>query len=187
MNDSGFLNHQLLIAMPALGDPNFNRSVTYVCEHNNEGALGIVINKPMNLNLGDVFSQLDLECQSTDRCALPVVLGGPVQQERGFVLHRSDRTWESSIRVSKDIQVTTSRDVLKSMADGLGPEPAVVALGYAGWTAGQLEREMTENAWLTVPAKNEIIFDLPFDQRWEAAAAVLGVDLHTIGNLSGHA
>lgn len=187
MSENGFLGDQLLIAMPALGDPNFNRSVTYVCEHTDEGALGIVINKPMNLKLGDVFSQLDLECGSKDQCAIPVLLGGPVQPERGFVLHRADRVWESSIKVSCNIQVTTSRDVLKSMAQGLGPDPALVALGYAGWTAGQLEREMSENAWLTVPATNEIIFDVPYEQRWEAAAALLGVNLNTIGNLSGHA
>lgn len=187
VSDDRFLNDQFLIAMPALGDPNFNRSVTYICEHNDDGALGIVINKPMSLNLGDVFSQLELECPSRDQCAMPVLLGGPVQPERGFVLHRSSVDWDSSIRVSKDIQVTTSRDVLKSMADGHGPDPAIVALGYAGWTAGQLEREMTENAWLTVPASDEIIFEVPYERRWEAAAASIGVDLNQIGNLSGHA
>ncbi len=187
MSEHTFLNDHFLIAMPALGDPNFHRSVTYICEHNEQGALGITINRPMNLNLGDIFDQLNLDRSPSVSETAPILLGGPVQPERGFVLHNPKGQWDSSMETGDNIQVTTSQDVLQAMARGEGPEQAIVALGYAGWTAGQLEQEVVENAWLTVASSREILFETPYDKRWESAAALLGVDLQSISNYAGHA
>lgn len=182
-----FLNDHFLIAMPAMGDPHFHHSVTYICEHNEQGALGITINRPMNLNLGDIFDQLNLDRSPDVSEKAPILLGGPVQPERGFVLHNPKGEWDSSMETGDKIQVTTSQDVLQAMARGEGPAQAIVALGYAGWTAGQLEQEVVENAWLTVPSSHEILFETPYDKRWESAAALLGVDLQSISNYAGHA
>ncbi|GBF31631.1 hypothetical protein MnTg04_01594 [bacterium MnTg04] len=187
MSEDTFLNDHFLIAMPAMGDPNFHHSVTYICEHNEQGALGITINRPMNLNLGDIFDQLNLERSSDVSETAPILLGGPVQPDRGFVLHNPRGQWDSSMETGDKIQVTTSQDVLQAMARGEGPHQAIVALGYAGWTAGQLEQEVVENAWLTVPSSYEIIFETPYDKRWESAAALLGVDVKSISNYAGHA
>lgn len=187
MSQDTFLNDHFLIAMPAMGDPNFHHSVTYICEHNEQGALGITINRPMNLNLGDIFDQLNLERSPDIGESAPILLGGPVQPERGFVLHNPRGQWDSSMETGKNIQVTTSQDVLQAMARGEGPDQAIVALGYAGWTAGQLELEVVENAWLTVPSSREILFETPYDKRWESAAALLGVDVKNISNYAGHA
>ncbi len=187
MSKDTFLNDHFLIAMPAMGDPHFHRSVTYICEHNEQGALGITINRPMNLNLGDIFDQLNLDRGPDVSETAPILLGGPVQPERGFVLHNPKGQWDSSIETGDKIQVTTSQDVLQAMARGEGPAQAIVALGYAGWTAGQLEREVVENAWLTAPSSPEILFETPFEKRWESAAALLGVDLQSISNYAGHA
>ena len=186
MSQDTFLNDHFLIAMPAMGDPNFHHSVTYICEHNEQGALGITINRPMNLNLGDIFDQLNLERSPDISESAPILLGGPVQPERGFVLHNPRGQWDSSMETGKNIQVTTSQDVLQAMARGEGPDQAIVALGYAGWTAGQLELEVVENAWLTVPSSREILFETPYDKRWESAAALLGVDVKNISNYAGH-
>ncbi len=187
MSKDTFLNDHFLIAMPAMGDPNFHHSVTYICEHNAQGALGITINRPMNLNLGDIFDQLNLERSPDVSETAPILLGGPVQPERGFVIHHPKGEWDSSMETGDQIQVTTSRDVLQAMARGEGPDQAIVALGYAGWTAGQLELEVVENAWLTVPSSHEILFETPYDKRWESAAALLGVDVKNISNYAGHA
>ncbi len=187
MSNDTFLNDQFLIAMPALGDPNFQRSVTYICEHNEQGALGITINRPMNLCLVDIFEQLKLEHSPTVGGTTPVLLGGPVQQERGFILHPPGGNWDSTMETGENVQVTTSQDVLQAMARGEGPEKAIVALGYAGWTAGQLEQEVAENSWLTVPATSDILFDTPYEKRWESAVALLGVDVKNISNYAGHA
>lgn len=182
-----YLTNQFLIAMPAMGDPNFDRTVTFICEHNEDGALGLVINRPMDLALGDIFSQMSLESDDQAIKALPVLQGGPVQVERGFVIHGSGHEWSSTLAVSDAVSVTTSRDVLEAMAAGHGPEKALVAIGYAGWGAGQLEAEMAANAWLTVPANMEILFDMPFDKRWRAAAALIGIDLDLLSTEAGHA
>lgn len=182
-----YLTDHFLIAMPAMGDPNFDRTVTYICEHNEEGALGLVINRPMDLALGEIFSQMSLECDNPGITVLPVLQGGPVQVERGFVIHGSEREWNSTLSVSDAVSVTTSRDVLEAMAAGDGPERALVAIGYAGWGAGQLEAEMAANAWLTAPANTEILFDMPFDKRWRAAAALIGIDLDLLSTEAGHA
>lgn len=174
------LSNHLLIAMPGMEDPNFSASVTLICEHNDEGALGIVINKPLQLQLSDVFEQLA-------HADSPVLQGGPVGLDQGFVLHGPGSTFESSLAVSGDIHLTFSSDVLDAMATGDGPDKFLVALGYAGWGAGQLEDEMLANSWLSVPATSEIVFDLPFEQRWTAAAQTLGIDITQIAPDAGHA
>ncbi len=187
MEYSGSLNSQLLIAMPGMADPNFNSTVTLVCEHNADGALGIVINRPLNLNLGGLFEQLDLTNADSAILTRPVLDGGPVAKERGFVLHQPGAQFESSVAVSPEIQLTLSRDVLDAMAAGNGPDKSIVALGYAGWEAGQLEAEMLENTWLSVPASPELIFDVPFEDRWKTAAELLGIDLTRLAPDAGHA
>ena len=187
METSGSLANQLLIAMPGMADPNFSSTVTLICEHNDEGALGIVINRPLNLRLGGLFEQLQLE--NPDPAALdhPVLMGGPVGPERGFVLHDTSHRYENSLAVSSEICLTLSRDIIDAMASGRGPEKSLVALGYAGWGAGQLEAEMLANSWLNVPATTEIVFDMPFADRWAAAAKALGVDLTLLSTEAGHA
>lgn len=181
------LCNQLLIAMPGMEDPNFSSSVTLICEHSDDGALGIVINKPLQLQLGDVFRQLSLSESDAAVAANPVFHGGPVGTDRGFVLHDPGSSYESSLEVSSEIHLTFSRDVLDSMAIGSGPGKSLVALGYAGWDAGQLEQEILSNSWLSVPATTDIVFDLPFDQRWAAAAQTLGIDITQIAPDIGHA
>jgi len=181
------LCNQLLIAMPGMADPNFNSTVTLICEHNTEGALGIVINRPMDMNLGGLFEQLDVPSPDRSMIDFPVVSGGPVSRERGFVLHNPRTSFESSVAVSADIQLTLSRDVIDAMAAGSGPEKTLVALGYAGWDAGQLEAEMLANTWLTVPASPEVIFDVPFADRWSVAARTIGIDISQISPDAGHA
>jgi putative transcriptional regulator len=185
LNDS--LCNQLLIAMPGMADPNFNSTVTLVCEHNAEGALGIVINRPMNMKLGGLFEQLDVAEPDMSMASHPVLNGGPVAQERGFVLHRPGDDFESSVAVSDEVQLTLSRDVIDAMATGTGPAKSLVALGYAGWDAGQLEAEMLANTWLTVPASEEVIFDVPFADRWSVAARTIGIDISKISPDAGHA
>lgn len=183
----GSLSNQLLIAMPGMADPNFNSTVTLICEHNAEGALGVVVNRPMTLSLGGLFEQLDLSETDLSIADTPVLSGGPVAPERGFVLHNPGAAYDSSIPVSTDIQLTLSRDVLDAMAAGSGPDQSLVALGYAGWDAGQLEQEMLSNTWLTVPASPEIIFDVPFPDRWSVAAETIGIDISRISVHAGHA
>lgn len=182
-----YFNQQLLIAMPGLEDPNFDHGVTLMCQHNDEGALGITINRHSDLTLKDVLSQLDIPCEDESIGAQPVLAGGPVQQERGFVLHTPDGEWESTTEVAPGIMVTTSRDVLEAIAEHRGPEKFVVALGYAGWSAGQLEEELRDNAWLNAGARSEIVFDLPIDDRWMRAVATLGIDASTLQPVGGHA
>lgn len=185
-HDASF-NNQLLIAMPGMADPNFSTTVTLVCEHNSDGALGIIINRPMTLNLGGLLAQLDLKHDDTAIAAAPILDGGPVATERGFVLHSPCDGFEHSVNVSPDIQMTLSRDVLDAIASGHGPDKSIVALGYAGWDAGQLEAEMLANTWLSVPASPEIVFDVPFEHRWRTAADVLGIDLNQLSPDAGHA
>lgn len=182
-----FLNNHFLIAMPQLDDPNFYHSVTYICEHNEEGAMGIVINRPLDVELGDVLSHMDIKTLNEDKVHDPIYLGGPVQPERGFVLHEPLGQWDSMLPVTESMGVTTSRDILMAINEGNGPQRALVALGYAGWGAGQLEQEIADNAWLSVPADSAIIFDIPIEQRWQAAADKLGIDLNTLSDDVGHA
>ena len=187
MASDASLTNQLLIAMPGLEDPNFSATVTLICEHNDDGALGIVINRPLTLKLGGLFEQLELEGADPETAGDPVLLGGPVGPERGFVLHGPEQTFENSIKVSSDIQLTLSRDVLDAMADGKGPSKTLVALGYAGWEPGQLEHEMLANSWLNVPATTDIVFDTPFAERWARAAETIGIDISRISPDAGHA
>jgi putative transcriptional regulator len=187
MAHEGSMANQLLIAMPGMADPNFSSTVTLICEHNDEGALGIVINRPLDLKLSGLFEQLDLGDPDPDAAEHPVLMGGPVGPERGFVLHGPGKRYENTLSVSDDIQLTLSRDVIEEMAAGRGPEQALIALGYAGWGAGQLESEMLANSWLTVPATPGIVFDMPFDQRWMSAARTLGIDISQISPDAGHA
>ena len=181
------LTNQLLIAMPSLSDPNFAQTVALICEHTEKGALGIVLNKPLPMRLSDVLSQMKLEPTTEGIGAQPVLRGGPVHTDRGFVLHRPGGKWDHTHKVSDTIQVTTSRDVLAAIARGEGPSDAFIALGYANWDSGQLEREMRENAWLTVPVDARLVFDLPFEERWMGAWRLLGIEPERLSPVAGHA
>ncbi|MDD3608163.1 MAG: YqgE/AlgH family protein [Halothiobacillaceae bacterium] len=187
MNSPLDLTNHLLIAMPGMGDPNFAQTVTYVCEHNEKGAMGIVINRLLELNLGDILDHMGIDCTQSAVRAHPVHLGGPVQVERGFVLHSPAGGWDSTLNVTEDIALTTSRDILQAIAQGAGPSRLLIALGYAGWGAGQLEQEMKDNAWLSTPAQQAILFDVPVEQRWHAAAGAMGIDLNLLSSEAGHA
>lgn len=187
MASSEYLTNQFLIAMPALTDANFAQTVTFIWEHNAEGALGIVINRPLQMRLADVFEQLKMPTAEGVTGHQPVLQGGPVQTDRGFVVHHAGRSWEHTRQISSRIQVTTSPDILSAMAQGTGPDTALVALGYAGWAAGQLESEIAQNAWLTAPCDERILFDIPYEQRWREAGRLLGIDLATISPHAGHA
>lgn len=187
MSDRTLLSNHFLIAMPALSDPNFSQTVTYICEHNDAGAMGIIINRPMEFHLDEVLEHMHIDSPWAKVNAQPVYNGGPVQSERGFVLHHPRGQWESSLDISPDIAVTTSRDVLEAIARGEGPEDSLVALGYAGWGEGQLEREMAENAWLAGPMTPDLMFHTPTPLRWRAAAALLGVNLDLMSGQVGHA
>ena len=187
MGSSDSLANHLLIAMPSLTDGQFVQTVALVCEHSDRGALGIVLNKPLGMKLGDVMAQMKLEPSDIRISEQPVLRGGPVHTDRGFVLHRPGGSWDSTHRVSDNVQVTTSRDVLAAIARGEGPQDAFVALGYAGWDAGQLEREMLDNAWLSLPMDERIVFELPFEGRWQAAWQLLGVDSSRVSFIAGHA
>jgi putative transcriptional regulator len=187
MTDTGYLTNQLLIAMPAMQDPNFSQSVALICDHGPRGALGLILNKPLQMRMGEVFEQLEISVPAGPFAQRPVLRGGPVQTDRGFVVHRAGGSWDSTMKVSDTIHVTTSRDILAAIASGEGPGEAVVALGYAGWDSGQLEDEIRANAWLNAPVHSGIIFDLPFEARWQAAARLLGVDISRISPISGNA
>ena len=187
MDAAGSLVNQLLIAMPGMADPNFSSTVTLICEHNDDGALGIIINRPLNLKLSGLFEQLSVDDADPEVASSPVMAGGPVGTERGFVLHGKKHRFENTLSVSDDIQLTLSRDVIDAMATGEGPEKSLVAIGYAGWEPGQLEEEMLANAWLNVDATPELIFDTPFEERWGSAARLLGVDISSISLDAGHA
>jgi putative transcriptional regulator len=188
MSDGSCLTNHLLVAMPSLADPEFAHTVTLVCEHSlDKGALGIVINKPLPMTLADVFEQMNLAATDTEAGARWVLRGGPVNRDRGFVVHRPGGHWDSSHQIAEGIQITTSKDVLAAMADGHGPPDAFVALGYAGWGVGQLEREMRDNAWITLPVDERILFEMPFEDRWHAVWRQLGVDVGRMSHVAGHA
>jgi putative transcriptional regulator len=181
------LANRLLIALPALADPHFARSVTLVCQHDDEGAMGVVVNRASEYTLGDVFQQMGIDSDDADLRGRVVLSGGPVHPERGFVLHDGGDGWDSTMPISESLFVTTSRDILEAMAGGSGPANAIVALGCAGWGAGQLEQELTEDSWLSVPVEPGLIFDTPLAARWQAAAGTIGVDLSLMSDHSGHA
>ena len=183
------LRHHFLIAMPSLAEGFFAHSLTYLCDHGPDGAMGIVINQPLDLTLGEIFEHLDLDLgDGGAHSDEPVLAGGPVQTERGFVLHTPTRErWEATLPLTEELALTTSRDILEALAHDRGPRRALVALGYAGWGAGQLEEELAANAWLTLPADNSLIFDIPFAERISVAGSRLGIDLHLMAPGAGHA
>ncbi len=183
------LVNQFLIAMPELQDPNFSRTVTLICQHDANGALGVVINRPMEqLTLQDILDQFDLSSPASDSpIGAPVYLGGPVQQQLGLVLHEGIGEWGSTLKISDELGLTSSRDILESMSTAQGPNHVLMTLGYAGWGAGQLEDEIQDNAWLSVEADCEIIFRTPPKERWQAAAAKIGVDISQLAPGAGHA
>jgi putative transcriptional regulator len=187
VNVAGYLTNQLLIAMPTLGDENFAQSVTLICDHSASGALGLILNKPLQMDMGEIFRQLQIDMGGEATGRRPVLRGGPVQADRGFVVHRAGGQWESTLRVSDAIHVTTSRDVLRAIARGEGPGDAFLVLGYAGWESGQLEDEIRANAWITAPVEPKLVFEVPFEKRWNAAAELLGVELSRISPVSGNA
>ena len=189
--DTVSLANHFLIAMPAMADPNFSRTLTYICEHNAEGAIGIIVNRPMDMKLAGLFDRVSIPLE--DRRAearfagLPVYFGGPVQTDRGFVLHRPAGRWQSSLSIRDGIALTSSRDILQAMGSTGEPTEVLVSLGYAGWTAGQLEWELSQNAWLTVEADIDIIFYVPPEERLPAAMQLLGVDFANLSEVAGHA
>ncbi|MEM1112599.1 MAG: YqgE/AlgH family protein [Pseudomonadota bacterium] len=184
---SDCLKNHFLLAMPGLTEGLFSHSITYICEHGESGAMGIVINQPLEISVAEIFDHLQIDPRG-DFSDMPVMAGGPVQIDHGFVLHRHDAgDWEASLHVTEDVTLTTSRDVLRAIAGGKGPEEHIIALGYAGWAAGQLEHEIAENSWLTLPAATNIIFNTPYEERLNAAAAMLGVDMNLISAQAGHA
>lgn len=185
--ESMTLSNRLLVALPALHDPHFARSVALVCQHDGDGAMGVLVNRASEYTLGEVFQQMGITSDSDALQAQVVLAGGPVHPERGFVLHDGGGEWDSTLEVGDGLYLTTSRDVLEAMARGEGPSQAVVALGCAGWGAGQLEQELVEDSWLMVPAGRDVLFDLPLEQRWQAAAGSIGVDLVNYAGHSGHA
>ena len=191
------LTNQFLIAMPGMTDDNFAGSVIYLCEHTERGALGLVINKPSDIKLGKLFEKVELLLDRTELAEQPVYLGGPVQTERGFVLHESGdddaanidadgARYNSSLRIPGGMAMTTSKDVLEALASGAGPKRVLVTLGYAGWGAGQLEDEIARNGWITVGAKPELIFETPIEQRYDRALGLLGIDARMLSSEAGH-
>jgi len=181
------LAHHFLIAMPNMADPNFSRTLTYICEHNGDGALGVVVNRPMEMKLSSLFERLELPLESPSIGGGPIFFGGPVQTNHGFVLHQPPGDWQATLAIRDRLGLTTSRDILEALGKGHGPGKFLVTLGYSGWGAGQLEQELKQNAWLTVEASEAIIFDLPFEQRLPAAMGLLGLDFANLSDEAGHA
>lgn len=181
------LTHQFLIAMPAMTDPYFAKALVYVCEHNEQGALGLIVNRPIDLTLAALFEKVDLPLQTTEMANLPVYFGGPVQTDRGFVLHTPRGEWQSSLRVTEEIALTSSKDILSAIGAQGEPSDIIMALGYSGWGAGQLESELGQNAWLTVPADAAILFGLPPEERLAAAMQKLGISFSQLADTAGHA
>jgi putative transcriptional regulator len=181
-----YLNNQFIIAMPNLADHHFSHTVTYLCQHNADGALGIVINRSADMKLGEIFEQMAIPVTSLAAAETPVFAGGPVQQERGFVLHPTGGDWAISMPVSDTISLTTSRDIIEAIAIGKGPEQYFVALGYAGWGGGQLEKEILANSWLHTPFGEHVLFDTPIDLRWKTAASQIGIDINLLTASAGH-
>lgn len=184
---SGYLQEQMLIAMPSMADPNFSRSVTLLCQHNDQGAIGITVNRKSGFTLAELFFQLDISCDDEEVLSRAVLEGGPVSPDHGFVLHTPMQGFDSSVQLNDDIMVTTSRDVLFSIAAGKGPKEFLVALGYAGWADGQLEFEMRQNAWLSVPVDKGILFESALQNRWQNAIGKLGIDVNDLHEFGGHA
>jgi putative transcriptional regulator len=183
---SNLANH-LLIAMPACKDPHFEKVVVYVCEHHEMGSVGLIINKPMEYKLELVFSQLQIEPLYAEQKKQPLLFGGPSQPERGFVIHKQVGQWRSSLILQDDVIITTSNDIIRAIANNEGPKDALVALGYSGWVSQQLETEILNNVWLVCPYNKEILYEVPFEQRWTYAGFSLGIDMNQLTSEVGHA
>jgi putative transcriptional regulator len=183
------LTDHFLIAMPAMEDPYFAKSLVYIAEHNDQGALGVIVNRPIDMDLATLFTKIDVPFESATLARLPVFFGGPVQTDRGFVLHRPLGSWQSTLAVNQEVGLTTSRDVLVSVGQGQAGHPSdvVITLGYSGWGAGQLEHELAQNAWLTVQASSRILFELPYEEKLPSALELLGIDLANLAGQAGHA
>jgi putative transcriptional regulator len=181
------LTHHFLIAMPNMADPYFSRTLTYICEHNDQGALGLVVNRPIDMTLQALFERLSLKLSDGEYADAPIYFGGPVQTDRGFVLHAPMGNWQATLPVREAIGLTTSKDILEAVGRGDGPARILVTLGYAGWSPGQLEHELSQNAWLTVEAEDAIIFDTPAEERLPAAMELLGIDYASLQDEAGHA
>jgi putative transcriptional regulator len=185
--DSVNLTDNFLIAMPTLEDPYFSHALVYVCEHNENGALGIIVNRPLDMTLAGLFEKIEIKLDAEILAKLPVYFGGPVQLDRGFVLHRPIGQWQSTLAITSEVGLTSSRDVLASVGSAGLPSEIIVTLGYAGWDAGQLEEELAQNSWLTVPANAGILFDLPPEERLPAAMQKLGISFSQLSDTAGHA
>lgn len=181
------LTNHFLIAMPGMEDPVFSRSLMYVCEHHDQGAIGIVVNRPIGLSLAGMFEEIGIHSPGSDYDSMPIYFGGPVEMERGFVLHQPLGKWQATVPVNSMMGLTSSRDILASLGQSEGPAQILIALGYAGWAPGQLENELSQNAWLTVEATNHILFDLPPEERLTAALQLLGVNAENLSKTAGHA
>ena len=181
------LANQILIAMPSLNDPNFERTVIYVCEHHIHGTVGLIINRPMEFPLSLLFEQMNIEPKRSEQNSRPLLFGGPVQPERGFVIHRPAGEWRSSLALREEVTVTTSNDIIRAIAQDSGPTDALIALGYSGWIDDQLEQEVMGNRWLVCPFKSEILYDVPFTKRWEYAGSTIGVKMNQLSSDVGHA
>ena len=181
------LTQHFLIAMPAMSDPHFSKTLTFICEHNDQGALGVVVNRPIDLTLHALLEQIEITPDTDDTKLIFVHYGGPVQTDRGFVLHTPTGAWQSTLAVGEHIGLTTSKDILQAAARGDGPPRMLVTLGYAGWAPGQLEHELAQNAWLTVNADPHILFETPADRRYDASLKLLGIDLAMLSDAAGHA
>ncbi len=181
------LTDNFLIAMPALEDPYFSNALVYICEHNENGALGIIVNRPIDMSLAGLMEKIDIKLEAENLANLPVYFGGPVQLDRGFVLHRPHGQWQSTLMVNSEVGLTSSRDVLAAVGKEGLPAEIIVTLGYAGWEAGQLENELSQNSWLTVPAKTSILFEMPPEERLPAAMQNLGVSFTQLSDVAGHA
>ena len=184
-----WLRGHFLVAMPGMADPRFSRSLIYLCEHSAQGAMGLVINKPTDMSLGSLFDRVELAMAhpSDEMAGQPVLFGGPVQLDRAFILHKPAKPWQSTMLVTDDIALTSSKDILESVGSDTAPNAMLVALGYAGWVPGQLDNEILQNAWLSVPADDEILFDLPYEERLPAALAKLGIAFDRLSDVAGHA
>lgn len=181
------LKHHFLVSLPSLSEGIFAHSLCYLCEHDEQGSMGLIVNHPLDMDVSEILEQLELD----NRAAIPeeaIYAGGPVHTDRGFVLHRRDtQSWEASLLVNNDMAVTTSLDILEAIAEQRGPKEHLIALGYAGWGPGQLEEELTDNAWLSLPADPKILFEIPAEERIDAALATLGINFAQLGSDSGHA
>lgn len=179
--------NQMLIAMPSLNDPNFERTVIYVCEHHEQGSVGLIINRPMQFHLGMVFEQLQIEPVCPEKKQIPLMFGGPLQPERGFVIHKEPGEWRTSLFLQDEVTVTTSNDIIRAIAEDKGPKDILVTLGYVGWIKNQLEKELLENTWLVCPYRSDILYEVPFEDRWDYAGSILGIKMNQLSSNIGHA